>query len=438
MILHNKNFLNLKDFHFKIILFLLITLYISLILFISFVYDINYYQVWKFFGVPAREVLFSDIYPFFVNDFCKINSINTQDYYDQFQNCDAWQRPYNYMPIWIEFLKLGVHQKYYYFFGIAFSLLFYLAFFKLIVINSKKDFFIYALAILSPPVMFGIERGNTDLFIFFLCFIYISLLQRNNIIANIFSYILIFFSALLKFYPIFLVFLFFKKSFWNKIFGIITFLTFLLYVLINYSDILLIKENTPQTFFLSYGYNVLEAGLNNIFYKLNLIFFAAKNYLLGDYESFKGGIFHILYTNEFQNNSFIFSKLFLLFIIFVFIFKNLKISDNKKIPKSHNYSFFILGASIFCGTFVLGANFDYRLIFLLFTFPYLIDLQEDNRNFLFLKNSSFIYLIIIYLWLTPFTIFTSGLDEIITWFIFMFYLEFLIIYYLDVFFKKKS
>ena len=128
----------------------------------------------------------------------------------------------------------------------------------------------------------------------------------------------------------------------------------------------------------------------------------------------------------------------ILFISFVFIFKNSKISDNKKIPKSYNYLFFILGASIFCGTFAMGANWNYRLFFLLFTFPYLIDLKEDNRNFLFLKNSSFIYLIIIYLWLTPFTIFTSGLDEIITWFIFMFYLEFLSIYYLDVFFKKKS
>ena len=60
---------------------------------------------------------------------------------------------------------------------------------------SKKDFFIYALVILSPAVMWTIERGNSDLFIFFLCFIYISLLQRNNIILNIFSYILIFFSS---------------------------------------------------------------------------------------------------------------------------------------------------------------------------------------------------------------------------------------------------
>ena len=34
-----------------------------------------------------------------------------QNYYEQFKNCDAWQRIYNYMPIWVEFLKLGINYK---------------------------------------------------------------------------------------------------------------------------------------------------------------------------------------------------------------------------------------------------------------------------------------------------------------------------------------
>ena len=438
MNLYIKKFLSSRYLNYKLILFLFIVLYISIILSLSFIYDVHYYQIWKFFGVPAKEIIFSDIHPFFVNDFCKINSVNTEDYYQQFTNCDRYERLYNYMPIWVNFLKLGVDQKYTIYFGILFSLLFYLAFFKLIIINSKRNFFIYALVILSPPVMLAVERGNTDLFIFFLCFIYISLLQRNNLISNIFSYILIFFSSLLKFYPIFLVFLFFKKSLWNKIFGISTFFTFLLYVLIHYSDILLVKENTQQTFFFSYGYNVLEVGLNNIFYKLNTIFLASKNYLFGDYVSFKNGISDILYTNEFKNSSFIISRLFLLFIIFLFIFKNLKFNGNKEIPKSHNYLFFILGASIFCGTFALGANFDYRLIFLLFTFPHLIDLKKDNRKFFFIKYKSFVYIVLMYMWIMPLTAFSSGVDEIITWIIFIFYLNFLSIYYLNLFFKKSS
>jgi len=438
MFLQNKNFLSFKSLNYKIILFFSFILYIAFILFISFVYDINYYQVWKLLGVPAREILFSDIYPFFVNDLCKVNSSNTQDYYEQFKNCDAWQRIYNYMPIWVEFLKLGINQKYIYLFGILSSSLFFLAFFKLITINSKKEFFIYFLAMLSPPAMLAVERGNTDLFIFFLCFLYIFLLRKSNFFLSIFSYILILLSSLLKFYPIFLVFLFFKKNLLNKIFSILIFFIFFIYILFNLTDIYLIKDNTHESFFFSYGYNVLEVGLNNIFYKLNAVFLAGKSSLLGDYETFKNSISDILFTNEFKNNHFIISRIFLLLIIFIIILKNLKSENIKKIPESSNYLFFILGSSIFCGTFVLGANFDYRLIFLLFTFPYLLELKKNNKKFLFIKYSSFVYLITFYLWTSPITVFTSGLDEIITWFIFIFYIDFLCIYYLNVFFKENS
>ena len=224
----------------------------------------------------------------------------------------------------------------------------------------------------------------------------------------------------------------------NKILSISIFFIFFIYILINLTDIYLIKDNTHESFFFAYGYNVLEVGLNNIFYKLNLIFLAGKNYLLGDYETFKNSISHILYPNEFKNNHFMISRIFLLLTIFIIILKNLKQKNISKIPESNNYLFFILGSSIFCGTFALGANFDYRLIFLLFTFPYLLELKKNNKKFLFIKYSLFVYLITLYLWISPITVFTSGLDEIITWLIFIFYFEFLCIYYLNVFFKKSS
>ena len=355
MNLYIKKFLSSRYLNYKLILFLFIALYISIILSISFIYDVPYYQIWKFFGVPAKEIIFSDIHPFFVNDFCKINSVNAKDYYQQFTNCDNYKRLYNYMPIWVNFLKLGVHQRYSIYFGILFLLLFYLAFFKFISIKSSKDLFIYTLGILSPPAMLAVERGNTDLLIFFFCFVYMILLKKNNSISNILSYILIFFSSLIKFYPIFLVFIYFKRNLLNKIFGISIFLIFTFYLIINLSDIYLVKENTQQTFFFSYGYNVLEVGLNNIFYKLNLIFLASKNYLLGDYQSFRDGISIILYPNDFKNNYFIISRLLLLLVIFFFLLKWLKFKDiNNQIPNTTNYLFFVGGASIFCGTFILG------------------------------------------------------------------------------------
>ena len=51
-----------------------------------------------------------------------------------------------------------------------------------------------------------------------------------------------------------------------------------------------------------------------------------------------------------------------------------------KLPTSNNLdrfeSFFLLGASIYTGTFIIGANVDYRLIFLIFTIPYVLDIKN--------------------------------------------------------------
>ena len=173
---------------------------------------------------------------------------------------------------------------------------------------------------------------------------------------------------------------------------------------------LVIKRSTPETFFLSYGYNVFEAGAGNLFYKLKLIFLASKNYLFTDYNSFKDGVSEILFVNDFKNKHFIFSRLlvFLLIIFFVikfFAFPNLR---KKNLDNNNNYLFFIAGSTIFCGTFLLGSNFDYRLIFLLFTIPYLLDLRKSKKKFLNIKNRYVIDLILLYFWISPITIFTSG------------------------------
>ena len=64
----NKNLLNFSP---KKKLFIFILLYFVFIFFYSFIFNIDYYQIWKLLGVPAKEYLFSDIYPFFVNEDCK-------------------------------------------------------------------------------------------------------------------------------------------------------------------------------------------------------------------------------------------------------------------------------------------------------------------------------------------------------------------------------
>ena len=45
-------------------------------------------------------------------------------------------------------------------------------------------------------------------------------------------------------------------------------------------------------------------------------------------------------------------------------------------------NYFIAGSSIYIGTFIFGSNFDYRLIFLILTIPYIININNFHLKFL--------------------------------------------------------
>ena len=83
-----------------------------------------------------------------------------------------------------------------------------------------------------------------------------------------------------------------------------------------------------------------------------------------------------------DNNYFIFRNIVVLltciYAICIFSikfkFKNKKIYESISIKEK----FFIAGAGIYIGTFATSANIDYRLIFLLFTIPLI--LEKDNKN----------------------------------------------------------
>ena len=170
-----------NDNYFKINLLFSIFLYFFFLFFLSLILNLEYYKIWPLFGVPAREILFSDIYPFLVDGICKVKSSNLYDYYEQFKNCDGWKREYNYMPIWLNFLKLGVSKSYHYYIGFFSCFVFLICLFKIFKINSKEHFYIYFFSIISPTTMLALERGNTDLLMFALVFLFIILCKSKKI-----------------------------------------------------------------------------------------------------------------------------------------------------------------------------------------------------------------------------------------------------------------
>tara|TARA_B100001029_G_C15044177_1_gene445864 strand:- start:878 stop:1879 length:1002 start_codon:yes stop_codon:yes gene_type:complete len=320
---------------------------------------------------------------------------------------------------------MGINLKYLYFFGILFVLLFYFSLFKLINIKTKKNFYIYLFLILSPVTMLAVERGNSDLLIFSLVLFFLYLCRFDNIYKVFFGYLILFTAALIKFYPIFAVFVFFKKNFYNKIFSLITFILFIFYFIFNFDQINLIKQNTLESPFFSYGYNVFEANLFNFYNKIE----AYRDFFLNfdiSLISLRETIDPFIFPLELKNNNFIISKIFfissILLLVIIFFKKKRNIINYKLINYNNSYPEMIAGAFIFSGSFILGANWDYRLIFLLLVIPYLTSISSTEK-----KYSRFIILVILFVfWLSPISIFLFGIDEVFLWLIFVF-LSFLVI-----------
>ena len=426
MILYSnkKSKKNNTDYFKKYLLFSII-IYFFLIFFLSNVFGIETNKIWFFFGVPAKNFLFSDIYPFFVNIDCKIVSDNLIDYYNQFKNCDPWNRLFNYMPIWLHFLKLGINQNFVYLFGFLLVAIYYFSFFKLIKIKSKNNFYIYLFLILSPVSMLAVERGNTDLLIFSLILLFLYFCRLKSFYKISFGYIIIFFASLIKFYPIFVVFVFFKKNIENKFLSLMTFTLFVFYFFYNFDQINIIKQNTLESPFFSYGYNVFESNFLDLSIRLNAYKDFFYNFVLNkSLINFQEAINPFIHPSELKNNYFIVSKLLFLFSIFLsfilFFKKKEFFSFYKLINYNNYYPEMISGAFIFCGTFILGANWDYRLIFLILLVPNLIFLIEKNNSEYKKYLKLLIYSVLLIFWLSPFSVFLFGLDEILIWLIFLF------------------
>jgi len=189
-----------------------------------------------------------------------------------------------------------------------------------------------------------IERLATDLIIFLI--VYLILITKNKILKSL----LILVGFALKYYPIFLVSLLTEKKKY-----IVIFLIFIgtLISLFYIKEVQLINKNIVEMALpIAYGSRTMLKA----FYHLSLEY----NFFLNDQN-----------INFFRNLTIL---TFLIYAFFLFIvgYKNNYLMNTKyKFDK-----YFLAGASIYVGTFIIGANLDYRLIFLIFTIPYVINLES--------------------------------------------------------------
>ena len=326
---------------------------IALSLLLSFlIFYLSLSNSWPFFwgslSIPAQDP-FSDLkaHIHFYNCFIEGINIYTQPCeLIPLGNANISTHPEIWLKI-VHFLNLN-NSVFYNFFILTILTIYFFSLIKIysnsISLKSKIFFFIF---FLSTTNFILLERFATDIFIFILIFI---ILNFNNKIIKGF---LIFIGILLKYYPIFLTSIFLKNK--KYLFFFSSF--FILFVFFIYLDQLKLVNNNILEVALIVAYGV--RSITKAIYHLSIEY----NFLINDSN-----------YGFFKNVTIIIFIIYSLLLIFLGFLRPQKfeISLNDQLS-----NYFIAGSSIYIGTFIFGSNFDYRLIFLIFTIPYLMSLKNE-------------------------------------------------------------
>jgi len=350
------------------------------VLFTSYGYD----NTWQMWNIPTMSPHFADLRTITGGALSHAQGLDPM-----MQNPgDPWNRPLNYPRIWQALYYFDIHPRHTIYIGITLITLFLVGLCLVLPNASYTTLFLVMAAVLSPATLLGVERGNIDLLMFFGVALAVFLMNGRYI----FSAIALFMTFVLKLFPIFAFAVLLKapKKLFIRYLAIIVALVGL-YVFFTYSDIVLIREGTPQSTFLSYGLNVF--WMQTMKFDENLGF----------------------YTKIF---AYVLLLLSFVAAFFAFLRKDFSLSEN---PHEILYfDAFRAGAAIYVGTFILGNNWDYRLMFLILTLPQLVLWsQHSTRSIAIIARLSLIS-ILVSMWYMAITQFGSSTPSIV---FFIYYLD---------------
>lgn len=115
--------------------------------------------------------------------------------------CDLAHRPHGYSPLWLRVVFIPTDKSWTMPVGIGIAIAFLLSLFWVIKPANWREVLIFALACISPVVVYCLERGNADAVIFIMLAI-AGVLGAGPLANRILSYALILLAGLLKFYPL--------------------------------------------------------------------------------------------------------------------------------------------------------------------------------------------------------------------------------------------
>lgn len=305
---------------------------------------------------------------------------------------DPWQRVYNYPSLWLSLAKLGIGSQHTNLIGAVMVLMLVTSLTLLFDCRSLITRTTTVALVVSPPMLLLVERGNCDMLVFSMLTLgFIATKKWRPKVQIAGRTLLVILLTAMKIYPVVGVVALLRN--WRSLPLVVAGAILALVALVVSSGLENLRHvfaNTPQIFAGSYGATPLFQALSN---------------------NFGQNIVELRYVAS------------LVSIVVVGLISALAFAHRGK--ESHwipNYELdrtvdqvALVCLSIFLLSFMLGSNFDYRLVFLVGTVPPMLRAYDmsGRRMFLLLPLT-----IVLFLWISRVTNQVVGFDEVLDWGIF--------------------
>ncbi|QWR76490.1 hypothetical protein [Candidatus Magnetomonas plexicatena] len=237
--------------------------------------------------------------------------------------------------------------------AIVLIILYFFVLFRFIGEIDSFGLVVYVLLLYSPALMLLVERVNIDMPIFIALYTSLYFLRRNR--AAISASIILFLS-LMKLYPICALSIFLKRNVGNSIkISAVTLLLYLLYIFLIRGEFPDIYNLTGRGIGFSYGAQIF----------IDSIYPFLGYWGITRYVPFSIGQFHVLF--------------FLIALLIVSLGVSKGLCEKSEDTDSLHIDGLRLGAGIYIGTFLIGNNWIYRLCFILFTIPQILNWCKKRK-----------------------------------------------------------
>jgi hypothetical protein len=306
---------------------------------------IGYESAWHLWKVPTRNVTFMDfrLIPGSAESFVHGFEPTVKNPYD------PTHRIFNYPFFWRLFFYTGITLDDTNWISILMIVLFFISVFLFPEKLSISGAVGMLLVLFSPASMLLYERGNVDLFVFFVCALAVLATSYSSYTATG----LILFAAIMKLFPILGLSVLLKEP--KRKFLCLSgasVLVLVIYMVVTWDSVKASWTRTMRGDDLSYGTNILITRYEEqLTRNLSRWLPPSQGEILLKY-----GLLIVA-----------------LGLLLVVLLLALRTREGPECLVERNLAAFRMGAAIYVGTFLLGNNWDYRLAFLVLLVPQLVE-----------------------------------------------------------------